>query len=221
MTSYRIALLAGALLFGMAGGARAAGEINIVRDLAGRVGPVIGSAQACRDIATSAHPGHRRQVLAGDPGSLDERGGTFRPHAGVRSQRGRRSHRGHVGPDGLRPRRPPACRSRTVDRRTKPVQRHRSLQRRRRNRSASGNRADGRRSAGPDRPLPARHHRTGNPVRNRSPVLRLRQGTGTADEARDRHRLQSRQRCRRHRWPDAQAVCRRRRLRAVAHASKP
>ena len=50
MTSYRIALLAGALLFGMAGGARAAGEINIVRDLAGRVGPVIGSAQACRDI---------------------------------------------------------------------------------------------------------------------------------------------------------------------------
>jgi ABC-type branched-subunit amino acid transport system substrate-binding protein len=51
MTSYRIALLAGTLLFGMAGGARAAGEINIVRDLAGRVGPVIGSAQACRDIA--------------------------------------------------------------------------------------------------------------------------------------------------------------------------
>ena len=51
MTSYRIALLAGALLFGMADGARAAGEINIVRDLAGRVGPVIGSAQACRDIA--------------------------------------------------------------------------------------------------------------------------------------------------------------------------
>ena len=50
MTSYRIALLAGALLFGMADGARAAGEINIVRDLAGRVGPVIGSAQACRDI---------------------------------------------------------------------------------------------------------------------------------------------------------------------------
>jgi ABC-type branched-subunit amino acid transport system substrate-binding protein len=50
MTSYRIALLAGALIFGMAGGARAAGEINIVRDLAGRVGPVIGSAQACRDI---------------------------------------------------------------------------------------------------------------------------------------------------------------------------
>ena len=51
MTSYRIALLAGAVLFGMAGSARAAGEINIVRDLAGRVGPVIGSAQACRDIA--------------------------------------------------------------------------------------------------------------------------------------------------------------------------
>jgi branched-chain amino acid transport system substrate-binding protein len=51
MTSHRIALLVGALLLGMTGGARAAGDIDIVRDLAGRVGPVIGSAQACRDIA--------------------------------------------------------------------------------------------------------------------------------------------------------------------------
>src|SRR6267142_629179 len=51
MTSHRIALLIGALLLGMTGGARAAGDIDIVRDLAGRVGPVIGSAQACRDIA--------------------------------------------------------------------------------------------------------------------------------------------------------------------------
>ena len=51
MTSPRIALLAGALFFGLAGSASAAGDIAIVRDLAGRVGPVIGSAQACRDIA--------------------------------------------------------------------------------------------------------------------------------------------------------------------------
>lgn len=51
MTSHRLALLVGVVLFGLAGSAQAAGDINIVRDLAGRVGPVIGSAQACRDIA--------------------------------------------------------------------------------------------------------------------------------------------------------------------------
>ena len=51
MTSHRIALLVGAVLFGIAGSAQAAGDITIVRDLASRVGPVIGSAQACRDIA--------------------------------------------------------------------------------------------------------------------------------------------------------------------------
>jgi len=59
MTSHRIALLSAAVLFAMAGGARAAGDIDIVRDLAGRVGPVIGSAQACRDIARP-----RIQVIA-------------------------------------------------------------------------------------------------------------------------------------------------------------
>src|SRR5438309_277260 len=51
MTLHRITLLVGAMLFGIAGSAQAAGDITIVRDLAGRVGPVIGSAQACRDIA--------------------------------------------------------------------------------------------------------------------------------------------------------------------------
>jgi branched-chain amino acid transport system substrate-binding protein len=51
MTSHRIALLVGAMLLGLAGSAQAAGDITIVRDLASRVGPVIGSAQACRDIA--------------------------------------------------------------------------------------------------------------------------------------------------------------------------
>jgi branched-chain amino acid transport system substrate-binding protein len=51
VTSHRIILLVGAMLFGIAGGAQAAGDIAIVRDLASRVGPVIGSAQACRDIA--------------------------------------------------------------------------------------------------------------------------------------------------------------------------
>lgn len=47
----RIAPLVGAVLIGLAGNAFAAGESAIVRDLASRVGPVIGSAQACRDIA--------------------------------------------------------------------------------------------------------------------------------------------------------------------------
>jgi branched-chain amino acid transport system substrate-binding protein len=51
IASPRIILLAGALLFGIAGSVQAAGDIAIVRDLASRVGPVIGSAQACRDIA--------------------------------------------------------------------------------------------------------------------------------------------------------------------------
>src|SRR5215213_6209787 len=51
MTSHRITLLVGAMIFGIAGSAQAAGDITIVRDLAGRVGPVIGSAQACREIA--------------------------------------------------------------------------------------------------------------------------------------------------------------------------
>ena len=51
MTSHRLTLLVGAMLLGLATSAQAAGDITIVRDLASRVGPVIGSAQACRDIA--------------------------------------------------------------------------------------------------------------------------------------------------------------------------
>lgn len=50
MTSRRILLLLGALLSSTAG-ASAAGNSDIVRDLAVRVGPVVGSALACRDIA--------------------------------------------------------------------------------------------------------------------------------------------------------------------------
>jgi len=50
MTSRRILLLLGALLSSTAG-ASAAGNTDIVRDLAVRVGPVVGSALACRDIA--------------------------------------------------------------------------------------------------------------------------------------------------------------------------
>src|SRR6266849_2494546 len=50
MTARLTILLFGALLAGTAGAA--AGDKNdVVRDLAGRVGPIIGSASACRDIA--------------------------------------------------------------------------------------------------------------------------------------------------------------------------
>lgn len=50
MISRKILLLLGAVLSGTAG-ARAGDNTDIVRDLAIRVGPVIGSALACRDIA--------------------------------------------------------------------------------------------------------------------------------------------------------------------------
>ena len=45
-----MAALLGALLVGTAGSATG-DNANIVRDLAGRVGPIIGSASACADIA--------------------------------------------------------------------------------------------------------------------------------------------------------------------------
>ncbi len=51
MTSIRILLLLGTVLSVGSAGARAGDNTDIVRDLAVRVGPVIGSALACRDIA--------------------------------------------------------------------------------------------------------------------------------------------------------------------------
>ena len=174
MKSYRIALLAGALLFGMADGARAAGEINIVRDLAGRVGPVIGSAQACRDI------GRPRIQAIVDKFSLviREASANEAERSDLTQVFDRSVADGRTavtsGRIDCRLRRPPACRSRTVDRRATPVQRHRPLQRRRRNRSASGNRATAAVTAGPERPVPARHNRSGNSVRYRRTLLRLR-----------------------------------------------
>ena len=50
MISRRITVLFASLLFGSAG-AVAGENTEIVRDLAGRVGPIVGSALACRDIA--------------------------------------------------------------------------------------------------------------------------------------------------------------------------
>ena len=50
MTTRLTLFLFGALLAGTAGAA-AGDKTDVVRDLAGRVGPIVGSALACRDIA--------------------------------------------------------------------------------------------------------------------------------------------------------------------------
>src|SRR6202163_5040323 len=50
MTLRWMTVVFGALLAG-AGGAAAGDKTDVVRDLAGRVGPIVGSASACRDIA--------------------------------------------------------------------------------------------------------------------------------------------------------------------------
>jgi hypothetical protein len=87
MTPHRIILLVGAMLFGIAGSAQAAGDITIVRDLASRVGPVIGSAQACRDIARPRIQTIIDKFSQVIREGLVERGGAFRPHPDVRSHR--------------------------------------------------------------------------------------------------------------------------------------
>jgi branched-chain amino acid transport system substrate-binding protein len=51
MTSRWMTIFYSALLVGASAQAHAAGKADIVRDLAGRVGPIIGSASACVDIA--------------------------------------------------------------------------------------------------------------------------------------------------------------------------
>ena len=191
MTSRGIALLVGAMLLGMAGGARAAGDIDIVRDLAGRVGPVIGSAQACRDIARP-----RVQAIVDKFSMVIREASSNEAERSDLTQAFDRSVTDGrtavlVGPDRLRPGRPPARRPRTLDRGTEPVQRHRPVLRSCGDGRASGDRADGQR---PGRTAAARHRRKGNPLRYRGPLLRLRQGARTPDEARHRYRLQPDQR---------------------------
>jgi|SRR5579871_3315860 len=51
MTSRLKIAFCSALLVGLSAEAYAAGRVDVVRDLAGRVGPIIGSASACADIA--------------------------------------------------------------------------------------------------------------------------------------------------------------------------
>ena len=120
-------------------------KMELVRDLAGRVGPVIGSALACPDIGAASNPVGDREVCGGDPGCRVQRGTAVRPRATVRSQRRGRPQRGDVGKDGLQAGGTPAGGSRTV---TRPIVRagsgrrrssspHRLSPRRRRPRSAS------------------------------------------------------------------------------------
>ena len=71
MTTRLTLFLFSALLAGTAGAA-AGDKTDVVRDLAGRVGPIVGSALACRDIAR--YSGHHRQVHSRDHGSRDQRG---------------------------------------------------------------------------------------------------------------------------------------------------
>ncbi len=106
--------------YSIAGGAqRRRRQYDIMRDLASRVGPVIGSAQALPRHCPPAHPDHRRQVLAGDPGGLVERGGrsdlTQVFDRSVARQDAPPISSGRI--DCIR-RRPSACRSRTLDLRT-------------------------------------------------------------------------------------------------------
>ena len=68
MTPRWMAILYSVLLIGVSAEAHAA-RLDSVRDLAGRVGPIIGSASACRDIARPRIEFHRRKIQRRDPGS--------------------------------------------------------------------------------------------------------------------------------------------------------
>ena len=118
MTSHRIALLVGAMLFGIAGSAHAAGDITIVRDLASRVGPVIGSAQACRDIGRpriQSIVDKFSQVIREASSNEAERSDLTQTFDRTVAE-GRAAV--ILGQDRLHPGRPSACRSRTLDLRT-------------------------------------------------------------------------------------------------------
>ena len=194
MTSHRILLLVGAVLFGIAGSAQAAGDITIVRDLASRVGPVIGSAQACRDIArpriqsivdkfsqvireASSNEAERsdlsqtfdRTVAEGRAAVTSGRMDCIRADrqlADLERSISGPSLSSVIGPS-------PAAAATAANAATAPT------------------------ATGPGRPAAARHRAKGNPLRHRSPLLRLGPRAGTPDEARNRNRLQPDQRCRR------------------------
>ena len=89
-------------------------KMELVRDLAGRVGPVIGSALACPDVTRPRIQIGDREVCGGDPGCRRQRGPALRPRAIVRSQRRGRPQPGDDGTAGLQGGRTPARRSRTI-----------------------------------------------------------------------------------------------------------
>ena len=211
MTSYRIALLAGAVLFGMAGSARAAGETDLVRDLAGRVGPVIGSALACPEIArprvqsivekfasvireASANEAERSDLAQLFDRSVADGRATVMSGRMDCQQADRRlaDLEQSLQPVGssvqfpaaaARPRHPHRCRR-------------------------YANRCPGRNAA--------RRHRPRNPVRNHGGLYRSGKGTGPPDETRHRDGFQPGQRRRRCGRANAPDHRRRRRQRADA-----
>ena len=207
MTPRWMALLVSALLASAA--SAAPGNTDIVRDLAGRVGPIIGSALACTDIARP-----RIQAIVDKFSAVIKEASSNEAERDDLTQLLNRSvadgrNVDHQRKTGLPAGGAPACRPRTLDRRTgggfvRTVAG-------RRDRTVGGRRGYVDR-AGSDRPCGARHHRSRNPVRNCGTVLRPGQGTRPPDEARDRHRLQPGQRRRRRGRPAAAADRGRRRL---------
>ena len=176
IASHRIILLVGAMLYGIAGGAQAAGDITIVRDLASRVGPVIGSAQACRDIArpriqtivdkftpvireSSSNEAERsdlsqtfdRTVAEGRAAVTSGRMDCIRADRQLADL-----ERSISGPSLSSVIGPTPCR--------------------RGHRRECGNRAD---RPGPDRPVTAGHQRKGNPLRHLRSLLRRGPRAGT------------------------------------------
>ena len=195
-------LLVIAFLLAGAANALAASNTDVVRDLAGRVGPIVGSALACRDIARP-----RIQTI------IDKFAAVIREASASETDRASLTQAlDRSVADGRNAIATGQTDCKSADRQLADLER-----------SIAGPTLSG--AAGPSTaaaataataapagagPRCARHHRQGNQARDRRAVFRRGQGTRAPDEARHRHRVQPGQRCRRHRGPDAPADRRRR-----------
>ena len=130
-TPFHAALLIGVLLAAPAGAAPG-DKIDVLRDLAGRVGAVVGSALTCKDIARPRVQTVVDKFTAVIREASDQRGRAYRPDANARSRRHGRPHGRGGRQDRLQTGRPPARRSRTLDRRPQPLGRDRARARQRR-----------------------------------------------------------------------------------------
>ena len=173
-----------------------AAPVDVVRDLAGRVGPIIGSALACTDIARP-----RIQTV------VDKFVAVIRetaPNEAIRVDLTQVLDRSvadgraaiSAGRADCKTHRPPTGRSRTLDRGAR-------AESRRNHRAVGGGRRHHSHGAGQHPAAGTRHDRPRNPLRHRRAVLRRQQGTRAPDEARHQLRLQPGQRCRRRRRQDA------------------